>query len=55
MTEVIEERDDAEDMCEELGDGEKIPADNLRDLLRKVWAESPEKVPPLLCCDLSGA
>merc|ERR1712100_736472 len=44
MKEVVGERDDAEDMCQELGDGEKIPADTLRSLMRKLWAEDPEKL-----------
>merc|ERR1711981_541772 len=43
MTEVLGESDGSEEMCQEMGDGEKVPADALRTLLRKVWAENPDK------------
>ena len=60
MKEVVDESDSSEQMVNDMGDGEKVPADKLREVLRNLWEEDPDKVsqgltaarhPILLCAD----
>ena len=44
MKEVAGESDSSEETVNALGDGEKVPADALREVLRNLWEAEPEKV-----------
>ena len=44
MKEIADESDTSEEVVNSMGDGEKVPADALREVLRNLWEEEPNKV-----------